>query len=170
VQHSRFVFIAGPVPSTQAGDLTEGVVWILVSPNNRPLGLGMTYHEAYADCRESVVVLKANNDRLNPVETTVELTGQWTWRVELDGVAVAKSGRSYLRARECQYNLQRFFEAVPNAEIVAGARSARRGRPRVVAAEPPLRHQVFGSVPPVQSLQSTHQSSFGNRGEMRDCR
>jgi hypothetical protein len=144
VQHSRFVFIGGLVPPTQAGTLIEGIVWILVSPNNRPLGLGTTYHEAYADCRESVVLLKANHDRLNPVETTVELTGQWTWRVELDGIAVAKSSRSYLRTRECQYNLQRFFEAVPNAEIVDGARSARRGRPRSVAAEPLRRHQVLG--------------------------
>jgi hypothetical protein len=170
VQHSRFVFIGGLVPPPEAGDLAEGIVWILVSPNNRPLGLGMKYHEAYVDCRESVVVLKANHTRLNPVESTVELTGQWTWRVELDGVDVAKSSRSYLRARECQYNLQRFLEAVPNAAIVAGARSARRGRPAAVAAEPPLRHQVLGSVPPVQSVQSNHQPSLRARGEMRDCR
>lgn len=134
MQHSRFVFIATPAPPGESA--VERIIWVLVSSNNRPLGLATSYREAYADSRESVLELKANRNRIVPVETTVELTGQWTWRVELDGVALAKSSRSYLRARESQYNLQRFLEAVPDAEVVAGVRSVRRGRSRVSVAEP----------------------------------
>ncbi|SNT12439.1 hypothetical protein SAMN05421812_103271 [Asanoa hainanensis] len=134
MQRSRFVFLALPMPDGNAttADRTpaEGILWMLVSPNNRPLGRGTTYHESYADCLGSVESLKANADRVLPVETTVERTGQWTWRIELDGASVAASSRSYLRTRECAYNLAKFLEALPTADIVAGTRSARRGRQR----------------------------------------
>lgn len=135
VQHSRFVFLAAPMPESKDGDGTEGVLWMLVSPNNRPLGRGTTYHETYGACRQSVLDLQANCDRVKPVETTVDLTGQWSWRIELDGEPVAVSSRSYLRARECSYNLERFMEAAPKAEVVAGTRSVRRGRRRASIAE-----------------------------------
>lgn len=140
VQHSRFVFLAAPMPESKDGDgSAEGILWMLVSPNNRPLGRGTTYHETYSSCRQSVLDLQANCDRVKPVETTVELTGQWSWRIELDGEPVAVSSRSYLRARECSYNLERFLEAVPKAEVVAGTRSVRRGRRRTGVVETPPR-------------------------------
>ncbi|GIF51174.1 hypothetical protein DFJ67_3358 [Asanoa ferruginea] len=133
MQRSRFVFLALPMPEGKppAEAPVDGILWMLVSPNNRPLGRGTTYHEAYAECRESVEHMKANAGRVVPVETTVERTGQWTWRIELDGVPVAASSRSYLRTRECAYNLAKFLEALPTADIVAGTRSARRGRQRL---------------------------------------
>ncbi|PZG08647.1 hypothetical protein C1I95_29815 [Micromonospora craterilacus] len=74
-------------------------------------------------------------DQVVPLEGTVEMTGQWIWRLELNGRIVAVSSRSYLRARECTYNLERFLEAVPQAEIVVGIRSARRGRHRPAETE-----------------------------------
>jgi hypothetical protein len=63
----------------------------------------------------------------------VETSGQWVWRADLDGATVFTSSRSYLRARECHYNLDRFLEAVPAALVVAGARSV-RGRHRVAVS------------------------------------
>jgi len=148
VQRSRFVFLALPVPDTAApANQTErvpveGIVWVLVSPNNRPLGRGTVYHELYGACRDSVEHLKANAGRVLPVETTVERTGQWTWRIELDGEPVAVSSRSYLRARECAYNLGRFMEALPTADIVAGTRSGRRGRQRPEPLPPVSRRRT----------------------------
>jgi hypothetical protein len=133
VQRARFVFLAAPVPDSDP--VAEGIVWILVSPNNRPLGRGTTYHETYGECRQAVLDLQANAERVMPMEMTVERTGQWTWRIDLDGATVAVSSRSYLRARECTYNLERFVAALPNADIVAGTRSARRG-PRRAPATP----------------------------------
>lgn len=137
VQHSRFVFLAAPMPESKDGEEGEGILWMLVSPNNRPLGRGTTYHATYGACRQSVLDLQANCERVKPVETTVDLTGQWTWRIDLDGEPVAVSSRSYLRARECTYNLERFLEAVPSAQVIAGTRSVRRGRRRPSVAEPP---------------------------------
>lgn len=135
VQHSRFVFLAAPMPESKDGDGVDGILWMLVSPNNRPLGRGTTYHETYSSCRQSVLDLQANCDRVKSVETTLEQTGQWTWRIDLDGDPIAVSSRSYLRARECSYNLERFLEAVPKAEVVAGTRSVRRGRRHTSATD-----------------------------------
>jgi hypothetical protein len=127
VHHSRFVFLVAPMPNHGTGDGTaEGVLWMLVSSNNRPLGRGATYHPTYGACRDAVQALQAACDRLKPVETTMETTGQWTWRLELDDEPVAVSSRSYLRARECMYNLERFMEALPAAAVVAGVRRGRR--------------------------------------------
>lgn len=139
VQHSRFVFLAAPMPESKDGDGVDGILWMLVSPNNRPLGRGTIYHQTYGACRQAVLDLQANCDRVKPVETTVELTGQWTWRIDLDGEPIAVSSRSYLRARECSYNLERFLEAVPKAEVVAGTRSIRRGRRHASVADSPAK-------------------------------
>ncbi|MDG4795277.1 hypothetical protein [Micromonospora sp. WMMD1082] len=135
VQRSRIVFLAAPYH----GQATDGIVWMLVSSNNRPLGRGATYHEVYARCRDSVLDLQANVDRVVPLEGTVPANGQWNWRIELDGVPVALSSRSYLRARECTYNLERFLEALPHADVVPGTRGVRRRR----SPEP---------LPPVRSV------------------
>ncbi len=129
MQRSRFVFLAAPVPQPQEElGAVPSILWMLVSPNNRPLGRAARQYPAYATCRQAVLDLQAGHDRLVAFEATDDSTGQWTWRADLDGVCVAVSSRSYLRARECAYNLERFLEAVPQAEVVAGTRSARRGR------------------------------------------
>ncbi|WBB65477.1 hypothetical protein [Micromonospora sp. WMMD812] len=135
MQRSRFVFLAAPTPAHQPGGPADRIVWMLVSPNNRPLGRGAVYHDIYARCRESVLDLQANVDRIVALEGTVPASGHWSWRIELDDMAVALSSRSYLRARECTYNLERFLEALPLAEVVPGTRDVRRDRRR--APEPP---------------------------------
>ncbi|MEU5941809.1 hypothetical protein ABZ807_22095 [Micromonospora sp. NPDC047548] len=119
---------------------------MLVSPNNRPIGRSATYHDFYAPCREAVLDLQANAHRIVSLAGTVAATGQWTWRISLDDVLVAVSSRSYLRARECTYNLERFLEALPNAEIVDGTRSVRRDRRRY--PEPSPVTGIHGAVVP----------------------
>jgi hypothetical protein len=113
---------------------------LLVSPNNRPLGRSGTSHRTYAGCHASVLYLRAGYQRLNAQSLAAEDTGQWTWRVGLDGANVAVSSRSYLRMRECHYSLERFLESVPLAEIMSGARSTHRGRrpPDQGPARPPI--------------------------------
>ncbi|MGI5524988.1 hypothetical protein ACQEUX_29195 [Micromonospora sp. CA-259024] len=138
VQRSRFVFLAAPMPGPQQGQTIDGILWMLVSPNNRPLGRGAVYHEVYARCRESVLELQDSVDRIVPHEGTVPASGQWTWRIQLADVLVALSSRSYLRARECHYNLGRFLEALPYAEVVAGTRSVRRDRRRSTEPTTPI--------------------------------
>jgi hypothetical protein len=129
VHLSRFVFLSMPVSGPDAEPPSEkGVVWMLVSPNNRPRGSGGSFHETYATCRDAVLHMRESRARIKPLAYAAEASGQWTWRIDLDGDTVAVSSRSYLRVRECNYNLERFLCAVPTATIVAGTRSVRGGR------------------------------------------
>ena len=123
MQQSRFVFVA--VPNAVHPD--DKIIWILVSPNNRPLGRSAVRHDTYPACHAALTVVRAELGRSESA-VAVEETGQWNWQVTLDGAPVAVSSRSYLRIRECNYNLTRFLDAVPEAVIVEGARRVRRDR------------------------------------------
>ncbi|MFD0969093.1 hypothetical protein [Plantactinospora endophytica] len=101
---------------------------MLISPNNRKLGRGEVGYRTYVECRAAVKRLREQHHRTSALALTDEFTGQWAWRLDLDGETVAISSRSYLRARECNYNLERFLAAVPLAEIVEGTRLVRKGR------------------------------------------
>lgn len=122
MQQSRFVFVVLPV----ANNGTE-VIWVLVSPNNRPLGRSVNRHESYTRCYAALLHLREALPRATAT-IAVEQHGQWSWQIALDGAPVARSSRSYLRVRECNYNLDRFLETVPEAAIVPGTRRARRDR------------------------------------------
>lgn len=128
MQHARFIFVAVATPQGDTDAGRRGVSWMLLSPNNRRLGCGASVHPAYAACRDAVVTLRFGHDRFTAQSLTLASNGQWIWQVDLDGVAVAVSCRSYLRARECTYNLERFLEAVPTAEIVEGTKGTPRDR------------------------------------------
>lgn len=106
---------------------------MLVSSNNRQLGRGCMVYQSYQDCRNAASSLRQQLVRAKPVTAAEEITGQWVWRVDLDGAAVAVSSRSYLRMRECQYNLDRFLEAVPLAVLAEGVRIVQYA-PRHLAA------------------------------------
>ncbi|WP_422772789.1 hypothetical protein ACN28C_07300 [Plantactinospora sp. WMMC1484] len=101
---------------------------MLVSPNNRKLGRGDVGYPTYVECWAAVERLRDQHHRANALAVTDGFTGQWAWRLEIDGGTVAVSSRSYLRARECNYNLERFLAAIPLAEIVEGTRLVRNGR------------------------------------------
>jgi hypothetical protein len=154
VKASRFVFLTVSARRDRPERSTmDGVIWMLVSPNNRPLGRCEKPYQTYGACREAVLRLREQCDRLKSLAFAVEETGQWTWRIELDGQPVAISGRSYLRVRECHYNLDRFLAAVAIADIVPGTREVRWGRRFGGTPDPPaeprgaplLRH---GAPPP----------------------
>lgn len=124
----RFIFLAvaaGPPPSGAVADAT--VLWMVVSANNRPLGRAPA-GASYAGCRAAVRRLRrAAGDARATIVPTGD-GGRWTWRLDLDDATVAVASRSYLRLRECQYNLARFREAVGRAEVTDGVRGAGRDR------------------------------------------
>ncbi len=125
---SRFVFLAMQSTDDPDGVAEESIMWMLVSPNNRRLGRAERHFPTYELCRETVFRLRRRYDELKPVTATAERSGHWVWRVELDGAVVAKSTRAYLRQQECDYNLNRFMAAVPEAVVATSARSVRIGR------------------------------------------
>src|SRR5262245_44834152 len=111
-----------PIPEGASGD--EQVAWLLVSPNNRPLGRGGERFASFAACREAVLRLRQLHSQLRTAAST-EAGGRWAWRADLDGTTVAVSSRTYQRQRECAYNLRRFLEALPSADLVSAIRDLR---------------------------------------------
>jgi hypothetical protein len=125
MQQPRFTFITTCAPDA-AGDAPLGkVVWMLVSGNNRPLGRGATSCATYADARTAVQLVRARAHEAVRVVAPNESTGQWSWSLQVGGVPVAVSGRTYLRLRECHYNLDRFLDAVTLAHVGEGTRMSR---------------------------------------------
>ena len=129
----RFIFLAIVTPDDDesVADRQQRTAWMLCSPNNRILGRGEHPFGTEAECRTAVLDLVGAADRLNPVSTALGTSGHWVWRVEVDGVPVAVSHRSYLRARECQYNVGRFLAALPAGLLTEGRRLLREA-PRAV--------------------------------------
>ncbi|MEV6522873.1 hypothetical protein AB0M43_13075 [Longispora sp. NPDC051575] len=124
---SRFVFLAMPGDRGEA-PTPDGVAWMLISPNNRPLGRSWRLYDTYAACSAAVSELRVGYDRIRSHAAVADTHGHWAWRIDLDGSPVAGSTRSYLRIRECGYNLECFLTATPVARVVEGARSVRGGR------------------------------------------
>ncbi|UWP79148.1 hypothetical protein Dfulv_28725 [Dactylosporangium fulvum] len=128
MQQSRFVFLALALAAVDDDAAAEATTWMLVSPNNRALGRAARTFDTYAASREAVHQLRERFAGAQSTVAAVEATGQWVWRVDVAGVVTAVSSRSYLRARECHYNLDRFLHAVPDALVVPGTRTVRGGR------------------------------------------
>lgn len=114
-----------------SGESTEpGITWILVGSNNRPLGRGASTFANSDDCRAAVAYLRYNHRRATSSAMPAEPDGHWAWRIDVDNKAIAVSTRTYLRHRECDYNLLRFLQAVPAAEIADAIRFVRSGQRR----------------------------------------
>ncbi|MDW5324447.1 hypothetical protein [Plantactinospora sp. KLBMP9567] len=144
-----FVFLAMSAGSgTRVDEAAEEVIWMLVSPNNRKLGRGEVGYRTYVECWAAVKRLREQHHRASALALTDEFTGQWAWRLDLDGETVAISSRSYLRARECNYNLERFLAAIPLAEIVEGTRLVRKGRRVAPQGGQPAGPAAPRAVPP----------------------
>jgi hypothetical protein len=137
----RFLFVPaglggrpGPRPAhrhSAAGEAAPAdwsVAWRLVGANNRELGRACRTYEDLRACRDAVIRLQQGLDRAEPRVAASEVTGAWSWRLNLDGAAVATSGRSYRRQRECQYNLTHFLAAVPTAQLAQGMVAGPRAR------------------------------------------
>jgi hypothetical protein len=121
--HSRFH--VAPSPAAVAGPGSAVLpAWRLVGGNNRVLGRApggfVDFESGYA----AILFLRERIADALPV-LGVAATGGRAWRLEIDGVVVARSARTYLRGRENLYNLAHFLDSVPLAELPAPTRDAR---------------------------------------------
>jgi hypothetical protein len=129
VQKSRFIVLSIPAPGDVEEVGEDAIGWILVSSNNRPLGRGGTTFASSQACLDAVNNLRRDHERAT-CSALAESNGQWAWRVDVDGHTVAVSTRTYFRHHECDYNLRRFLEAVPSADVADGIRVVQSGRRR----------------------------------------
>jgi hypothetical protein len=105
----------GLEPEEREINLDGWCAWRLVGANNREIARSAktfpTFHECYQAARHV-------QQRLALAVTTVrhdDVLNLWAWRVQIDGAAVATSGRLYQRHRECQSNLAQFLALMPLA-------------------------------------------------------
>jgi hypothetical protein len=126
---------------------TALVAWRLVGANNRELGRSTHAYPDLTACRAAVAFLREHLSEADTLLANVSNTGLWLWRLNIGEQWMAVSGRSYLRRRECQYNLAQFVAEAPTAMFPSAisGRSEARGRLRTDLQLPP-------SGPPQGSL------------------
>ncbi len=119
---SRFVLLSRRTADASTDVVTEPVTWLLVSSNSRPLGRAVRWFGDVPQCRADIDAIRDRRDQLTVVLSVVKGSGQWQWRIDCDRVPVAISSRTYLRQHESDYNVRRFMEALPGAEIMTTLR------------------------------------------------
>ena len=124
---SRFVLLARRTDEDGADSPRDDISWMLVSSNSRPLGRAVRWHHDMEACLAEVHSVRAHLDRLRGVISVVNAGRNWRWRVDLDGNPVAEASRVYVRQYECDYNMRRFLEALPIADIPSTVRMVHRG-------------------------------------------
>ncbi|MER6123388.1 hypothetical protein ABT173_12095 [Streptomyces sp. NPDC001795] len=112
------------------GESEEQVGWRLIGSNHRELGRSAELFTGFAECRAAVLRLRERIADAKVLLTTSEGAGGWSWRLEIDGRAVAVAGRLYQRQRDCQYNLAQFLNAAPVAELTEPTLHSRSGDDR----------------------------------------
>jgi hypothetical protein len=105
--------VTSPVRDTWFG-------WRLMGANNRELGRSARSFDSYPLARRAVGQLQQDVARLVPHSAPDPATGRWAWRLELDGVAVAVSGRWYERDHDARLGAAKFVSLSPGAELTDG--------------------------------------------------
>ncbi|BEP13787.1 hypothetical protein acdb102_20980 [Acidothermaceae bacterium B102] len=118
----RFLFVSGsrgesPVDVDIELSRMTGVSWRLLGGNNRELGRSAKVFSALDACHVAALDLQLRISAAVPELRSEAATGKWTWQLRLDAEPVAIAGRSYLRLRECQYNLAQFIAFAPDAGV-----------------------------------------------------
>ena len=118
----RFLFVSGargesPIDADVELSRMTGVSWRLLGGNNRELGRSAKVFMALEVCHLAALDLQKRVTSATPELRAEASTGRWTWSLRLDAEPVAIAGRSYLRLRECQYNLAQFIAFAPEAGV-----------------------------------------------------
>jgi hypothetical protein len=98
-----------------------------MTANNRELARSVYRFAAPDLCRQAVRTLQTGATRLVIGTLADPLTGQFSWRAELDGLPVA-AGKRYEQEQSARHAAQRFLESVAGAELAAVVRGLRDRR------------------------------------------
>lgn len=131
-EHARFHFVVGRrvrgmlspawgvIPSNEtAAEDGAWYAWRLLGRNNRELGRSPSVYPLAVDCADSVAALQARVGDLVPVLVAEVDTGQWGWRLHLDGELVVVAPRTYHRQREGYYSVGQFLLMAATALVAA---------------------------------------------------
>jgi hypothetical protein len=102
--------IGGAIP-------TQSAAWRLIGGNNRDLGRAPVGYVSSEVSRRAVLHLRAHISDAVPTMSIDSRTSEWTWRLDIGGLIVARSVRGYLRHRECLYNVSHFISTAATAAL-----------------------------------------------------
>jgi hypothetical protein len=113
--------------------MAPSTAWRLVGGNNRELGRSALPYPDVATCLAAVTFLREHLNEADTLLANTSTTGLWLWRLNIGDRWMAVAGRSYLRRRECQYNLAQFVAEAPTATFPSAisGRLEVHGRQRV---------------------------------------
>lgn len=101
--------------------------WRLMTANNRELARSVHRFAGPDLCREAVRTVQNGSGRLLVSTIPDPMTGDFSWRGELDGVPVA-AGKRYEHEQTARYAAKRFLDAVADAEVTDMVRALRDRR------------------------------------------
>jgi hypothetical protein len=114
-------------PVQAAATPTGWYAWRLITPNNRELARSVFRFAAPDLCRRAVLEVQHGAARIVISTVADPLTGQFTWRAELDGRPVA-AGKRYEYEQGARYATKKFLGAVATAQIATVVRGLRDRR------------------------------------------
>ena len=147
--------LAAPLPawatSADAGEplvVTDGVsrphlpqrqpgwyAWRLMTANNRELARSVFRFAGPDLCRQAVWEVQASSTRLAVSTVSDPMTGQFTWRGELDGTPIV-AGKQYEQEQTARSAAKRFLDAVVKAEVTDVVRGLRDRRGPAISRSP----------------------------------
>ena len=101
--------------------------WRLMTANNRELARSVFRFTDPDLCRQAAREVQAGSARLVLGTYSDPVTGDFSWRGELDGRPVA-AGKHYEQEQTARHAAQRFLDAVAEAEITDVVRALRNRR------------------------------------------
>jgi hypothetical protein len=94
--------------------------WRLMGANNRELGRSARSFGSYPLTCRAVAELQRDVGRLAVRSVPDATTGRWVWWLDLDGAAVAASGRWYEREHDARHGAARFVSQTARAGLADG--------------------------------------------------
>jgi hypothetical protein len=130
--------VDAPRPATVPAAVSTGwYAWRLITPNNRELARSVFRFAAPDLCRRAVREMQSGAARIDISTVADPLTGQFSWRGELDGLPVA-AGKRYEYEQGARYATRKFLDVVAGAEVtdvIRGLRDRRSPAPSRPALE-----------------------------------
>lgn len=125
--------------------------WRLMTANNRELARSVFRFPAPDLCRQAVREVQIGATRILTSTVADPLTGQFSWRGELDGNPVV-AGKRYEQEQGARYAMKRFLDAVAEAEITDVVRGLRDRRGIAASRFAPEGEQISRFAPEAEQV------------------
>jgi hypothetical protein len=116
--------VTGAIPALAEGDHDGVLAWSLVSANNRELARSARIFSRFDAAVDDARACVRDHARLVAHLQSDDRSGGYGWRLGLDGTAELVCARWYTSDRDRRHAVTAAVQALPDAIVSAGARSA----------------------------------------------